>query len=63
MITKTKRLLTSCCYGHGYHKRDIEESEAENEEIDRETRDSNCVYYVQYDGGNRCQQYYKYVYL
>ena len=59
MIVKAKKLLISCCYGNaGYHKRDTE-VEAEAEEIEREARNAKCVYYVQYDGGKQCKQYYK----
>ena len=59
LIVKANKLLISCCYGdRGYHKRD---TEAEIEEIEREARNSECVYYIQYDGGKQCNQYYKYV--
>ena len=59
LIVKAKKLLISCCYGsQGYHKRDTEEVEVETE---REARSSKCVYYIKYDGGKQCNQYYKYV--
>ena len=62
LIVKANKLLIRWCYRHGgYHKRDTEEVEGEPERIEREERNAKCVYYVQYDGGKQCNQYYKYV--
>ena len=59
LIIQAKKLLLSCCYGH--HKRDIEVVEEEPKTVEREAREpTRCVYYVQYDGGHYCTQYYRY---
>lgn len=55
LIVKARQLLRNCCYS--YHKR---EAEVEIEDMEREARDSKCFYYVQYPGGRRCKQYYRY---